>query len=944
LVFFQESRQKCARRIGPLALVLGLFLFWLAPTHSIAQQNGQLIQHIEVNGARKIPKETVKARIYTREGDVYDEAALQRDLRSVWNSGYFDDVRIERELTTKGWDITFYVTEKKTIRTIEYKGLSSVSQSDVLDRYKKVKLPLTVDSPYDVTKVIRAKVVLQNLLAEHGRQFADVKVQVQQIPPSSVGVTFNVKEGPKIKVGKIAFVGNKHVKTRTLRASMHSLRPVGIPNSIFLENLFSRTFDSSKLEEDTEGVRRALQHAGYFKGVVEDPKTKLRTIDGGFHVPLIQKRPAKVMDITIPVEEGAKFKLKAITFKNNKAIANSSLLRNLFPIKDGDIFDTFLVGKGIENLRKAYGEIGFINFSAVPTTEIDDDKHLVTLNIETDEGKAFFVRRIEFQGNTTTRDRVIRRELLIQEGQIYNSRAWEVSVLRLNQLNYFEALKPEDDTERKLDEQNGTVDLIVKVKEKGKNSIGLTGGVSGLEGSFIGLNYETNNFLGLGETLQVQANVGSLSRVILFGFTEPYVLDRPLQLGFTVYNRRFDFNQARQASISAGQNINLPQSVLNQLLNYNQSSTGLTGSLRYALGRSFKSVGLTYSYDDTTINTFSDASRNLFQTLNFRSISGPNALRGIITSSVTPSFGFSTIDSPVRPHKGKSLFISSEVAGLGGNVKFYRPVIAFTEWKPLFHQNTLGFRLQGSFIGGFGGTEAPPYQRFYMGGESDLRGFDVRTVSPYVFVSTVQNVQLTNPDGSAVPLDPTNPRRGNVQIPIPVNNITLPGGDTSLISNLEYRIKIIGPVVLAPFADFGLDFVTLDSQLKIAPDAVTQLNSTVFGCPGIGASFQCTGGSPITISGALKPVPGTNFVPRLSTGLSLQVMLPIVQQPFQIYYAYNPLRLDTTVHSPSPIVRSMFPAGSAGDFTFQQTISTLAPDFRLQEPQKTFRFTISTTF
>jgi outer membrane protein insertion porin family len=944
LVFFQDSRQNCARRMGPLALVLGLLLLWLAPTHSMAQQTGQLIQEINIVGNRKTPKETIKARIYSREGDVYDEAALQRDLRSVWNTGYFDDVRIEREQTTKGWIITFYVTEKKTIRTIEYKGLSSVSQSDVLDRYKKVKLPLTVDSPYDATKVIRAKVVLQQLLAEHGRQFADVKVQVQQIPPASVGVTFNVKEGPKIKVGKIVFQGNKHVKTRTLRASMHSLKPVGIPNSIFLENLFSKTFDSSKLEEDTEGVRRALQHAGYFKAVVEDPKINLRTLEGGFHIPLIQKRPAKVMDITIPVEEGAKFKLKAITFKGNKAIQNSALLRTLFPIKDGDTFDTFLVGKGIENLRKAYGEIGYINFSAVPTTEIDDEKHTVTLNIETDEGKAFYVRRIEFQGNTTTRDRVIRRELLIQEGQIYNSRAWEVSVLRLNQLNYFEALKPEEDTERKLDEQNGTVDLIVKVKEKGKNSIGLTGGVSGLEGSFIGLNYETNNFLGLGETLQVQANVGSLSRVLLFGFTEPYVLDRPLQLGFTVYSRRFDFNQARQASIAAGQNINLPASVLNQLLNYNQSSTGLTGSLRYALGRSFKSLGLTYSYDDTTINTFSDASRNLFQTLNFRSISGPNALRGIITSSVTPSFGFSTIDSPVRPHKGKSLFISSEVAGLGGNVKFYRPVIAYTQWKPLFHQNTLGFRVQGSFIGGFGGTEAPPYQRFYMGGETDLRGFDVRTVSPYVFVNTVQNVQLTNPDGSAVPLDPTNPRRGNVQIPIPVNNITLPGGDTSVISNLEYRIKIVGPVVLAPFADFGLDFVTLDSQLKIAPDAVTQLNSTVFGCPGIGSNFQCTGGSPIGISGDLKPVPGTNFVPRLSTGLSLQVMLPIVQQPFQIYYAYNPLRLDTTVHSPSPIVRSMFPAGSAGDFTFQQTISTLAPDFRLQEPKKTFRFTISTTF
>lgn len=944
MVFFKETSRNCARRIGPLALVLGSFLFWLAPAMAAAQQNGQLITDIDVTGNRRIPKETVTSRIYTKAGDVYDEAALQRDLRAVWNTGYFDDVRIEREQTPKGWIVHFFVREKPTIRTIDYHGLGSVSQSDVLERYKKSKIPLTVDSPYDPTKVIRAKVALQQLLAEHGRQFAKITVQVQQIPPSAVGVTFNVKEGPKIKVGKIVFQGNKHVSSRKLRAAMKNLHPIGIPNSIFLEGVFSKTFDASKLEEDAERVRDALQHEGYFKAVVDDPKTQLRTINGGFRIPLFQKRPAKVMDITIPLEEGQKFRLKAITFKNNKAILDPRVLRSLFPIKDGDTFDTHLIGKGIENLRKAYGEYGYINFTSKPETEIDEDKHLITLSVDVDEGKPFYVRRIEFQGNTTTRDRVIRRELLVQEGQIYNSRLWEISVLRLNQLNYFEALKPEDDTERKLDEQNGTVDLLVKVREKGKNSIGLTGGVSGLEGSFIGLNYETNNFLGLGETLSVQANVGSLSRVLLFGFTEPYVFDRPLQLGFTVYSRRFDFNQARQASILAGQQLNLPQSVLNQLLNYNQSSTGFTSSLRYALGHSFKSVGLTYSLDNTTINTFSPASTNLFQTLNFRNISGPNALQGIITSSVTPSFGFSTIDSPVRPHKGKSFYLSSEVAGLGGNVKFYRPVAAFTKWTPLYGQNTLGVRLQASFIGGFGGTVAPPYQRFYMGGESDLRGFDVRTVSPYVFVSTVQNVQLTNPDGSAVPIDPTNPRRGFVQVPIPVNNITLPGGDTSFISNLEYRIKIVGPVVLAPFADFGMDFVTLASQLKIAPGAVTQLNSTIFGCPGVGANFQCTGGAPITFSGDLKPVPGTNFVPRLSTGLSLQVMLPIVQQPFQIYYAYNPLRLDTLVNSPSPIVRSMFPPGAAGDFTFQQTLSSVAPNFRLQEPKKTFRFTISTTF
>jgi outer membrane protein insertion porin family len=937
-----ETSRKCARTSASRAVILCFMLFWLAPL--VAQQSGQIIQDIDVSGNRRVPAETIKSRIYSRSGDVYDEAALQRDLRSVWNSGYFDDVRVEREESPKGWIIHFYVREKPTIRVIDYKGLNSVSQSDVLERYKKVKVPLTVDSPYDATKVIKAKVVLQQLLAEHGRQFADVTVQVQQIPPASVSVTFNVKEGPKIKVGRITFQGNKHVSSRKLRAAMKNLHPIGIPNSIWLENLFSKTFDSSKLEEDAERVRDALQQRGYFKATVEDPKTKMRDVSNTVRVPFIQKKAGKVMDITIPMEEGEKYRLKKITFKNNKTIQNQVFLRSLFAIKDGDTFDTHQLQKGIENMRKAYGELGFINFAQVPSFDpIDDEKKLITVNIDIDEGKAYYVRRIEFQGNTTTRDRVIRRELLLQEGQVFNSRAWEVSVLRLNQLNYFEALKPEDDTERKLDDANGTVDLVVKVKEKGKNSIGLTGGVSGLEGSFIGLNYETNNFLGLGETLSVQANVGSLSRVLLFGFTEPYMFDRPLQLGFTVFSRRFDFNQARQASINAQQQINLPTSVLNQLLNYNQSSTGFTASANYALGHSFKRVGLTYSLDRTSIKTFSDASTNLFQNLNFRNISGPNALNGIVTSSLTPTFGFSTIDSPIRPHRGKSFYLSSEVAGLGGNVKFYRPLVAYTQWKPLYRGNVLGVRLQASFINGFGGESAPPYQRFYMGGENDLRGFDVRTVSPYVFVTTIQPYPLHNPDGSLVPIDPTNPRRGNVTVPLPVNNITLPGGDTQIISNVEYRIKVFGPVVLAPFADFGMDFVTRDSQLKISSDALTQLNNTVFGCPTV-VSFQCGGGSTIPFSGDLKPVPGTNYVPRLSTGLELQVLLPIVQQPFRIYYAYNPLTLNTTVHQPSPISRGLFPAGGVGDFAFQDAVSRLSPDFKLQEPKKTFRFTISTTF
>ena len=263
-------------------------------------------------------------------------------------------------------------------------------------------------------------------------------------------------------------------------------------------------------------------------------------------------------------------------------------------MKDGDIFNAELMRKGIKNLRDAYGAAGYINFTPVPDTEIDEEHKTVTVKFDLDEGKQFSVRRIEFQGNTTTRDKVIRRELALEEGQVYNAKLWEFSLLRLNQLGYFEPLKPDQDSEAKQNPQEGTVDITLKVKEKGKNSIGLTGGVSGLAGSFIGINYQTNNFLGLGETLSVSANIGNLERNLMFGFTEPYVFDRPLQLGFTVYTRKFNYNQARQANILAGQALNLPQNVLNTLQNFTQSSTGFTASASYPLRHSLKRVGITY--------------------------------------------------------------------------------------------------------------------------------------------------------------------------------------------------------------------------------------------------------------------------------------------------------------------------------------------------------------
>jgi len=946
------------------AQIFTVFLLALAMPSVFAQQDAtapaasqtspenapQTVDDIRVIGNRRIPKETVLARLFTHRGDAYDPLTVERDFNSLWNTGYFENVRIEREDTPKGIILNIYVKEKPTIREINPKGLNSVTWSDVLDRFKKEKVGLTVESQYDPTKVERAVVVLRQLLAEHGHQFAVVKVDVKTIPPASVSINFNIKEGPTVKVGKIEFTGNPHYPSLELRRSMKNLKPIGIPRSIFLEDIFAKTYDASKLEEDAERVRQAYHDKGYYAANVGEPETHLRD-ESGLSFITFRPRKGKRIDITLPIEEGDRYRLAAITFSGNKAVNNVKALRAQFAIKDGDWFSATAIQKGLEALHKAYGQLGYINFVGIPKVDVDEAKKTVTMNIDIDEGKQYYVSRIEFTGNTLTRDQVIRRELLLEEGQAYNSQRWELSLQRLNQLQYFEPLKVEEDSTPIRDDDNATVQLLLKVKEKGKNSIGLNGGVSGLSGAFLGLNYQTNNFLGLGETLSVQASIGSVQRNLLFGFTEPYLRNRPLSLGFQVYSNKTDYNASKNYKLSTGSSLNAPAATTSLLQNYNQATTGLTFSASYPIRHSFKRVGFTYTLNRSNVTAFSAASSNLFQTLAFRSgIQGQNALDGIINSMASFSYSENRIDNPYKPRNGRELSAALQVAGIWGNVRYISPVIEFKQYhsvqgihfSPTGH-NVFGYKLQAEYIQGISGDVAPPFNRFYGGGEQELRGFDVRSITPYGFIPTRVLYTLTNPDGTGVPRDPTNPSLGNIQVPIPVYGIVSTGGDTQFTSNMEYRIPIAGPVTFAFFDDFGINVVLNKNQLKQSPEGIAQLNSPLYGCPNY-YNGSCQGGQQIQFDTYVRPIYGTNFVPRMSLGGELQVILPVVNAPFRIFYAYNPLRLYKQFEGENLITRSMFPAGGAGDYSYDESQQLYGSLYQLREPSKTFRLTVSTTF
>jgi outer membrane protein insertion porin family len=663
-------------------------------------------------------------------------------------------------------------------------------------------------------------------------------------------------------------------------------------------------------------------------------------------------KDGKAMDLRFTVEEGGRYRMGDITISSDeeetvtqngvevKIIGGlpKTFLEGAFPLRKGDIFDVTKVRKSLEDYTKLFGEFGYINFNALPSTEVDDDARTVDVTLDFEPNKQFLVRRIEFTGNTSTRDKVIRREILLEEGGVFNSRRWETSVLRLNQLGYFEELQPESADVRQNAEE-GTVDLSLKVKERGKNSIGFNGGTSGTFGSFVGLNYSTNNFMGLGETLSVDFQVGDRNTAFVVGFTEPYMFDRPLQMGMTFTVRKFEFDQARQASLATGLTNIIDDQLRDRLLNYDQNTVGFSVFTSYPMRKwGFGRLGLNYAFSNSDITCGTEACEDLFGGLAFRGLEGPSSLNGIVSSRVSASYVYNTVNHPIFPTAGTSFFISTSVEGgpLGGNQQTIRPTVEVKHFRPINQgRNTLAFRLQLGFVTGYGGFVPSPFNRFYIGGEQDIRGFDIQRITPLAF----QPRRTSQP---VIFLDPTrpdangNPTSQTAVVDILTQSFSFPGGDTQAIMNFEYRIPLVGPIELAPFWDVGLNSILRPSQLRLRQAELDSLRSL----------FPTA-----TVPDNLNIVDGTNTKVRSSAGLELVINLPILQAPFRIYWAYNVSRFDGRITVPGAVVQESADFPLPPGVLEQQILNNPqlqaivnSQQLPFAEPLKTFRFTISRTF
>src|SRR6266571_4224652 len=636
------------------ALVFLTFLF-----SQVATPNR--IADVQIRGNRRIPTETIKFNIQTKVGDTLNLDIIRRDVKTLYALSYFDDVRVDEEESPSGLIIMFVVKEKPIVRSIDYKGLNSITKSEVLEKFKEKKVGLSVESPYDGARVRKAEVIIREMLAEKGRQNATVEAKTEDIPPNATAITFEVNEGPKVTVAKIDIEGNEVFSGRQLKHAMKLIKESGTLSTLTGKN----TYHELKLADDITRIRMFYADHGYVRANILEPAVEVKPATVYRTLPLIKppfpwgiplpfaKKTVNRYYITIKVEENNQYRIGDVKVTGNK------------------------------------------EFTAVPVQDLDEEKRLVNLTINIDEDRQFYVNRIAFSGNSTTRDKVIRREIMVEEGQIFNSALWDLSLLRLNQLGYFEEIKNED-AEVKPSPTDNKVDIDLKVKEKGRNSIGFNGGVSGIGGSFVGLSYSTNNFMGLGETMAVTLEGGTRQSQYVFSFTEPYLANRPISTGFSLFATKFRYDQAREL---LGLNpSNLPAGLgLENRLNFEQNHAGFNLTTSYP-ARVFQRLGLTYQLDNTSTSDLNPATREYFTGI-ARQERENFVQTGSFTTfharRLTPSYTYNTTNSPISPTHGQAFTGSLEFTGgfLGGNVEFYRPTFEYRAYTPVEHgRNSLAIR------------------------------------------------------------------------------------------------------------------------------------------------------------------------------------------------------------------------------------------------------------
>ena len=841
--------------LAVLTIIIGVPSFFLATRTRAQQPQQRLVENVDIQGNRRLRKDDIIYYIQTRAGDTYNPAQVERDLQAILALGVFDktDTKVTLDDGPRGGVIvTFIVKELPIIRDITFDGLKSVSESDVLKTFREKRVGVSKEAIQDPVKVRNATRVLKELLAAKGHPNAVVTPNIETVSATSIAINFVINEGPRVRVAEVRFEGSKVFKSGKLRDQMKYVKEAGLITRFRELDILDR----EKLDYDLHRVDSYMRSKGYLQARHGEPRIEgLGPRRTGF--PLLPLPFISSVDdtlrITVPIVDGKLYRVGDVKIEGN-SIFSEQIIKAVLGLQKGEVANGDALSKALyESLKKAYGAQGFIQYTAEVTPTFKEnpqnpEEGVADFVITIDEGKQFTLRRLEFTGNTFTRDNVLRREVLINEGDIYNQTTFEYSIVRLNQLGYFNPIDKDKDADYRTNDEEGLVDVTVKVAEKGRQQISFNGGISGIGGSFFGLDYSTNNLFGRGEVLSINLAAGNRQRSFQFSFTEPYIRNRPVTAGFSIfgYSQKF-FGEGTFLSQNTAAQQGLFGSALD-FFNTNEANLFTRTSFGASLFASaplsefykkrpftqFTRIGLSYqiaqsSVKDPQVNA-SGASAQFIPVI-YRQPS-------ILTSRATATFAYDTRNANIDPTAGRSLSIGLGISGLGGDVRSYEPTLEFTQFyrmrkKRSENPEVFGFRILAGTVGSFATSSkirnanslafvagVPIYERFFLGDEFTIRGYNVRSISPITpldtFVTSKNVVVATNPFGTPNQVAGFPTSLASIGVftgPSGSNVVSLPraytatGADTEMLGNFEYRIPIIGRTVSAAlFADVGSAF------------------------------------------------------------------------------------------------------------------------------------------
>ena len=783
---------------GPLVYVLGLC--FSAQGNQSAVEPETYLYYLRLRPSRPSQREWVAFDDSTRE-------TIKEDFRRLWATGFLDDLKIEATDYTfangvVGKIVTYHLEERARVRLVKYEGAGDLEQTKIDESLREHGAEIKLDAFLDQGVIRRARTVLRDLLAEKGFAAAEVSSAIEPIGGSAklVSLVFNVTRGPKLVIRDVAFIGNRAVPDRDLGKVLKNNRPQGLLSLVTSRGAYNET----TFADDAQRVEDYYRNHGYVAVRVGQPE--VRTLDDS------ADGKTRFVQLRIPVYEGRRYRVGTIGFEG-QTIVRAEALQSIFKLKPGAWYRQESIRDGLNKAREIYGSIGHMEFTGYPDlkrrdvpaegeggttpppepTTAEAGPAIVDVVMRLSEGPRYVINRIAFKGNTITRDDVIRRELNLYEGGVFNTEALKHSVRRLNQLGYFKPLEGSD-KDLKVDKANGVadaVDLTFTLEEQNRNQLQFGGGVSQYDGAFFNLSYTTSNLMGRGESLTLTGQRGTRSTVYQVAFSEPYAFNRPITAGVDVYSRKVDLvtspNTIGYSEVRAGGNLTLGR----QLFRYSR-------------------VFATYGYEvvDTAVSPELRESLGDTATTQLSGLFLDNGRH--IESRITPAFVHNTVDNPYTPRSGRRLSINMPVAGgiLGGTTSYIRPEAEAILYVPHTRRTALGVRLNGGFLRPYGDTRVLPYYlRYVMGGEYQIRGVELRSVGP---VDENQRVV---------------------------------GGDKFVLFNAEYYLDVFGPVRALLFHDAGQAFA--ENQ----PIDLRQL--------------------------------------RTSTGVELRVIVPMLNVPFRLIYAWN---------------------------------------------------------